>query len=331
MSSVSPRELIYILSLSASLVAVILLTMAAYHLVFEPVRQRRRVNRRLQEGGEEYLRRVQILKERSGNPTDRRLKVFQKILGTERLAKLQRHMLQADIYLDIPTFFLRILLLAVLGFLVGFFVLRSALIGLGLGSSIFMLPFFFMSWKRRKKAEKFEIQMPDAMELLSRSLRAGHTLPSAIELLGEEMGDPMGTEMKIVYEEQRFGISMSEALFQMLQRVDSMDLRYFVSAVLIQQDTGGNLAELMENIARIIRNRINFRAKVRGLTAIGRLSAKVMIVVPILAFFALMVVAHQYETVLITTSTGRQMLAAGIVMLVIGSYMLKKIIDSVEA
>ena len=87
----------------------------------------------------------------------------------------------------------------------------------------------------------------------------------------------MGTEMMIVYEEQRFGISMSEALFRMLQRVDSIDLRYFVSAVLIQQETGGNLAELMENIAHIIRSRLNFRAKVRGLTAIGRLSAKIMV------------------------------------------------------
>lgn len=329
--SISPRDLLYILSLSASLVAVILLTMAAYYLVFEPVRQRRRVNRRLEEGGEEYLRRVRILKERSGNTTDWRLKVLQKILGAERLNKFQRRMLQADIYLDMPTFLVRILFLASLGFLVGSFMLKNALVGLCLGFGIFVLPFFFINWKRRKKAEKFEIQMPDAMELLSRSLRAGHTLPSAIELLGEEMGDPMGTEMKIVYEEQRFGISMSEALFQMLQRVDSMDLRYFVSAVLIQQDTGGNLAELMDNIARIIRNRINFRAKVRGLTAIGRLSAKVMIVVPILAFFALMVVAHKYEHVLITTSTGRQMLMAGVVMLIIGSYLLKKIIDSVEA
>jgi tight adherence protein B len=329
--SVSTSDLFYVLSLSASLVAVILLTMAAYYLVVEPVRQRRRVNRRLQESGEEYLRRVKILKERSGNLTDGRLKVFEKILGAERLARIQRQMLQADIYLDIPTFLIRVFLLGFLGFLVGFFGFRSALLGLLLGSGISLLPFCFMSWKGRRKAQKFEVQMPDAMELLSRSLRAGHTLPSAIELLGEEMADPMGTEMKIVYEEQRFGISMTEALFQMLQRVDSMDLRYFVSAVLIQQDTGGNLAELMENIARIIRNRINFRAKVRGLTAIGRLSAKVMIVVPILAFFALMVVAHQYETVLITTATGRQMLVAGIVMLFIGSYMLKKIIDSVEA
>ena len=329
--NVSPGDLLYVVSLSASLVAVILLTVAAYNLLFEPVRQRRRVNRRLQEGGQEHLRRIKILKERSENHGDWRLKAFQKILGGRRLAKLQRHMLQADIYLDIPTFFLRLFLMAVPGFLVGFFLLRSALAGLCLGFGIFVLPFFYLRWKRRKKAEKFELQMPDAMELLSRSLRAGHTLPSAIELLGEEMGDPMGTEMKIVYEEQRFGISMSEALFHMLQRVDSMDLRYFVSAVLIQQDTGGNLAELMENIARIIRNRINFRAKVRGLTAIGRLSAKVMIAVPILAFFALMVAAHQYEEVLITTSTGQRMLAAGVVMIVIGSFMLKKIIESVEA
>ncbi len=106
--------------------------------------------------------------------------------------------------------------------------------------------------------------MPDAMELLARSLRAGHALPAAIELVGEEIAEPMGTEMMIVYEEQQFGISMSEAFAHLLERVESMDLRYFVAAVSIQQETGGNLAELMESIAAVIRSRLNFKSKVRA-------------------------------------------------------------------
>ncbi len=116
----------------------------------------------------------------------------------------------------------------------------------------------------------------------------------------------------------------------MLERVDSLDLKYFVSAVLIQQETGGNLAELMENIANVIRNRLNFKSKVRGLTAMGRISTTIMIVVPIVAFFLLMVVAHEYEKALMQTSTGRTMLMAGVGCVLIGGFMLKKLINSVE-
>jgi tight adherence protein B len=144
------------------------------------------------------------------------------------------------------------------------------------------------------------------------------------------MEDPMAAEMGIAYEEQKFGISVAEALLHTLERVDSMDLNYFVAAVLIQQETGGNLAELMENIAHVIRSRLNFKAKVRGLTAMGRLSTIIMVIVPIVIFFVLMLVANKYERVLVETSTGRTMLMAGVVSLLIGGYLLKKLINSVE-
>jgi tight adherence protein B len=144
------------------------------------------------------------------------------------------------------------------------------------------------------------------------------------------MEDPMAAEMGIAYEEQKFGISVADALVHTLERVDSMDLNYFVAAVLIQQETGGNLAELMENIAHVIRSRLNFKAKVRGLTAMGRLSTIIMVIVPIVIFFVLMLVAHTYEKVLVETSTGRTMLMVGVVSLLIGGYLLKKLINSVE-
>jgi tight adherence protein B len=117
----------------------------------------------------------------------------------------------------------------------------------------------------------------------------------------------------------------------MLERVASMDLSYFVGAVLIQTDTGGNLAELMENIARVIRSRLNFKSKVRSLTAMGRITTNIMIIAPILAFCALMTIGHEYEKVIIETSTGRTMLVAGIVFIFIGAFMLKKMIRAVES
>jgi tight adherence protein B len=134
----------------------------------------------------------------------------------------------------------------------------------------------------------------------------------------------------IVYEEQQFGISMSEAFTHLMERVESMDLRYFVAAVLIQQETGGNLAELMENIAAVIRSRLNFKSKVRSLTAMGRISTTIMIIAPVVAFFGMMLVAYEYEKELLYTSAGRTMLMAGVALVLLGSYMLKKIIQAIE-
>jgi tight adherence protein B len=252
-------------------------------------------------------------------------------LGEKRLLKLRTWMMQADLHQDPGTFLRRSLYLVMAGFLAGTWWFRNPLLGLFLGGGLAFIPFFYLRWKRQGKTRQFETQMPDAMELLARSLRAGHTLPSALELLGEEMEHPMGTEMGIAYEEQQFGISTPDALLHMLERVESIDLRYFVAAVLIQQETGGNLAELMENIAQVIRSRLNFKSKVRSLTAMGRISTTIMIITPIIVFFGLMVVANQYEKVLVFTSVGRTMLVAGIFLVCFGGFLLKRIINAVEA
>ena len=314
--------------LSAVLVAVILLVMAIYQIFIEPSRRRRKISQRLSQG--EHFRRIQILKERSSNQAGWYQILLKKVLGPNRLARLQTRMLQADIYRKPGTFLSWVSLGALGGFGIGFWALSSILLGLVIGGGVGVLPFLYLKWRRTNKTLQFEKQMPDAMELLARSLRAGHTLPSAIELLGEEMGDPMGTEMNIAYEEQKFGISISDSFTHMLERVHSQDLSYFVSAVLIQQETGGNLAELMETIAHVVRGRLNFKAKVRGLTAMGRLSNTIMIAVPIVVFFVLMVIAPQYEKALVNTSTGRTMLLGGVVLAGLGYYALRKIINSVE-
>jgi tight adherence protein B len=331
MSFISLRDFWYAVILSVVLVAMILAVLAIYQFFVEPVRKRRKVSRRLSEGYEKRLELINILKEGSAEPTGLWPKLLARVLGKQRLASLKSWMMQADVHEPPEKLILRNLTLSFIVFIGGVLVLKSFPVGLLLGCGVGAVTFFYLGRKRKIKTRKFEAQMPDGMELLARSLRAGYALPAAIELVGEEVPEPMGTEMVIVHEEQQFGISMSEAFSHLLERVESMDLRYFVAAVLIQQETGGNLAELMENIAAVIRSRLNFKSKVRGLTAMGRISTNLMIVVPVLAFFGLMLVAYEYEKILIHTSIGRTMLMAGVALVLMGSYMLKKIISAVEA
>lgn len=330
MQNMTRGDFLYAVILALVLVAIILLIMAIYQFLIEPARKRQKVNQRLSDGYQERLQQIRILKERVEKPAGWWSKLLKSVLGEKRLARLRTHMLQADMHQD-PGAFIRLsLYIVAMGLVIGFFVMNNPILGLILGAALGTVPFFYLGWRRKKKTKQFETQMPDAMELLARSLRAGHTLPSALQLIGTEMESPMGAEMGIAYEEQQYGISTSEAMVHMLERVDSLDLKYFVSAVLIQQETGGNLAELMDNIARVIRSRLNFKAKVRGLTAMGRLSTAIMIIVPIVIFFALMLIANQYEKVLVETSTGRTMLTAGVVFILIGGYVLRKLINSVE-
>jgi tight adherence protein B len=330
MSIIGLKDLWYAMVLSAILVAVILLFLAIYQFLIEPKRRQRKINRRLKEGYEKRLEKIQILKEESEAMTGWWAKLLKVLLGQNRIVRLRTLILQADVHQDPATFLKRAFILVLAGVITGYLVV-SLPAGLLIGAGLGVIPFFHLQWKRRAKTKNFERLMPDAMELLARSLRAGHTLPSAIELLGEEMESPMGTEMAIAHEEQQFGLSISDVLLHLLERVESMDLRYFVAAVLIQQDTGGNLAELMENIAKVIRNRLNFKSKVRSLTAMGRISTTIMIIAPIVTFFALMLVASHYEKVLIESRMGRGMLLAGIIFVFIGGYSLKRMMQNVES
>ncbi|MCL4500306.1 MAG: type II secretion system F family protein [Deltaproteobacteria bacterium] len=330
MWNITFKDFWYAATLAAILVAVILLMVAVYQLVIVPSRKRAKVSRRLKEGAQHKLLAIQILKEQAADRHVGWEKLLATLIGPNRLAKLRVRMQQADIHYGPGIFVRRSFYLVGLGLVVGGWALHSWFLGVLLGCGLGAVPFFFIKRKSERKTKKFEAQMPDAMELLARSLRAGHTLPSAIELTGEQMDNPMGAEMTIAYEEQQFGLSTSEVLLHMLDRVDSMDLRYFVAAVLIQQETGGNLAELMENIAMVIRSRLNFKSKVRSLTAMGRISTTIMIIAPIAAFMALMLVAHTYEKALLETSAGKTMLMTGGVLVFIGAYFLKKMIKAVE-
>ncbi|MCL6622906.1 MAG: type II secretion system F family protein [Syntrophobacterales bacterium] len=328
--AVTPRDLWYALGLAALFVAVLFLLSAVYVLVWEPLRQRRKVAKRLEESSDAYMRRVQLIKARQEDQTSPGLNLMRLMLGKDRLLRLQRQMLQADVYRSPAEFLGLVALLFFSGLLLGAVFLKSLLFGLLLGLFLAFLPVFWLRQKRKHKATKVEAQLPDAMEILARSLRAGHTLPSAVELLGQEMDHPLGTEFRIAYEEQRFGLSMTEALENILERVDIRDLKYFVTAVLIQTDTGGNLAEIVEKIAHLIRARLNFKLKIRSLTAEGRLSAIVLSVLPIFVFLGMTLIKYEYEMALFFEPVGRVMLLLALILLITGSWIMHRLIQAVE-
>jgi tight adherence protein B len=330
MAEFTVRDLWYALTLSGVFVGLLILLWAGFTLFIEPIRQRRKISRRLSESTVEYMRRVQILKARlDGKPTPM-MAVLGIIVGTNRIASLQQRMLQADIYRGPGSFLGIVFLLGGVGFLLGFVILRSLLLGLLFTGIMTTLPFLYLRHKRTQKALLVEKQMPDTMELLARSLRAGHTLPSAVELAGEEVDHPLGTELRIAYEEQRFGLAMHEALSNMLERIDSQDLRYFVTAVIIQSETGGNLVEIMEKIGHVIRGRLNLKSKIRALTAEGRLSGVLLTFLPVVAFFLLITFRYNYESVLLTHKLGQKILLAGVLLLSVGGFFMRKLIQAVE-
>jgi tight adherence protein B len=327
---ITARDIQLALGFSGLLLAVILFLLAINSFWIEPWKKRRKVSRRLAEASYQHLEHIRLLKEKSESRSERLAGIF----GTRAqhlVIKIQGQLLKADIFWDPLSFIGLALILGAAGFCIGIFGVRSSFVAILLGCVTALIPYWHLRRKRKRKTLQFEAQLPEAMELLSRSLHAGHTLPSAMELLSSEMAPPVGTEMMIAFEEQRFGIGIDDSLVHMVARVDSRDLKYFVTAVLIQHETGGNLVELVEKIGHIIRARLNFKIKIRALSADGRLSALVLTILPIFMFFLLLLVKPDYEAALINEPFGRTLLGGSIVLILLGVYVLRKMIKSIEA
>jgi tight adherence protein B len=315
----------YAVGLVAVFVTICLLASGINQFLLEPMRRRRHLDQRLKGNKREQEFRTQIFKAALETRKGLLVKWAERVAGWGRIESLQRQLLQADIYLTPNVFLTLVVALGGLGFVVGS-VLGNPGLSLALALVLGMLPILFLRWKRHRKTSKIERHMPDAMELLARSLRAGHTLQATLELVSQEIPAPLGKEMRITYEEQRLGLSMNQAFRRMGERVASRDLRYFVTAVLIQSETGGNLAEILENIGLIIRERLKLKGKVRGLTAEGRFSALVLGVLPVLTFLALFVINRKYVMVLFDDPLGIKILTVGIVNIILGAIVMKKMV-----
>ena len=192
---------------------------------------------------------------------------------------------------------------------------------------MFCLPWIWLYTKRATRLKRFAGQLPDALELVARALRAGHSLAAGMHVVAEEMPAPICKEFGRVYEEQNLGIPLEEALKGMCDRVPNLDLRFFVTSVAIQRQTGGDLAEILDRIGHVIRERFKILGQVKALTAEGRLSGVVLIALPIGLFFMMLWMKPDYIELLWKDPMGVKMSIGAIVLMILGAIAIKKIVD----
>lgn len=244
------------------------------------------------------------------------------------LAKsLQRALDQANIQLSAPQVLVNVSAISLVLTAALMFFRIPMLASMGIGVGVFVLPLMYLYRRRKKRMKKLVNQLPDVFEMLSQALRAGHSLASGMQLISRELPDPAGTEFGRVFHEQNLGLKIEDALRNMADRIDILDVRFFVTAVLIQRQTGGDLAEVLDKIGKVIRSRLELFGKVQALTAEGRLSGYVLLALPIIVFMVMLQVNRNYAMMLFTTDMGRMMLTAAAVMQIMGWLMIKKIVN----
>lgn len=196
-----------------------------------------------------------------------------------------------------------------------------------LGLLLTPLPFMFFYMKRKARLAKFAKQLPEALELISRALRAGHSLAAGFKLCADEMGLPISTEFERCYEAQNLGQPLEDAIEEMTDRVPNLDLRFFATAVILQRQTGGDLAEILDKIGHLVRERYKIYGMIQALTGEGRLSGAVLLALPPVLAITMWRLNPGYLSMLFTDPMGHQMLAAGVVLQILGAIVIKKIIN----
>jgi tight adherence protein B len=189
-----------------------------------------------------------------------------------------------------------------------------------------ILPYVYVMRERSKRLGSFEEQFPEALEFLARAMRAGHAFSIALEMLSEESPQPLGSEFRKVYNEHNLGLPIETALTNLTDRVPLLDVKFFVSAVLLQRETGGNLAEILTKLAFVIRERFKLKGQVRAASAHGRITGSILTLMPVVLMFGLMVVAPSYLKGMADDDDGRLIIAAAIGMIIIGHFVIRKIV-----
>ena len=233
---------------------------------------------------------------------------------------------QAGIPQPMGFFLLLSLVLAGTGFIAGSWLTSSHLVAVLLAALLGVSPFFYILSKRKRRRAKFERQLPEALDLMARALKAGHAFTGGLKMVADEMDDPMGTEFDKTLGEINFGMEVSEALKNFSLRVDCPDLRFFVISIIIQRETGGNLAEILENISYLIRERFKLHGRIRVLSAEGKFSAIVLIALPFLVASILGFMNPDYLGVLIADPIGNFMVGFAAVMMALGILVMKKMV-----
>jgi tight adherence protein B len=242
-------------------------------------------------------------------------------------SRLERILDHAGLTISATRFTLYALLVMAPGFCVAYLLTES--LGYSCTAMIVLMLALTIIVKQleKQRLKKFTGQLPEVLSMISRSLRAGHSMTSAIELVGTEVADPAGELFRIAFEQQKLGVRTIDTLNSMAHRFESLDLRFFITAVSINSEVGGNLAEVLDKLAETIRERLKIRHKVSVITAQGRLSGYVLGVLPLVAFLGMTVLMPGYEEELLREKQGQQMLIGAMGLQVIGFFVIRKIIN----
>lgn len=247
--------------------------------------------------------------------------------GNEAALKLQLMLEQAKVGWTVGRFFFYSACLMLVGAIIGNWWIPVGFVGWIPGLVLGLGPLCWIAYQRAQRFRRFNELLPDAIDLIARSLRAGHSLPSALVTVGEELAEPLGPAFQHCADEMSFGLPFREAMHNMFRRFPLQDLNFLISAILVQRETGGNLAELLDKAAAVLRARITLQQKVRVHTAQGRMTGAILIALPFVAFVLLNLVKPGYTAPLFETETGHKLVIGTLVSITFGALVIRKIIQ----
>ena len=248
------------------------------------------------------------------------------LLRLEPASKLRKLIADAGLTWSVGRLVAGSALAAVLILWLGRFFFPNPIVVPVVAAAVFLGPYIYLVFKKSQRLNKFGSQLPDAMDLISRALRAGHSLTAAMDLVAQEIAAPLGPEFRRVFDEQNLGLPQREALLNLTERVPLPDLRFLIAAILIQRETGGNLVEVLDKTAAVLRDRMRLQRQIRVFTAQGRLTGWILTLLPVIMFFLLSAVNPTYMNNLVSDPLGVKMMIAGVVLMVIGGLVIRKII-----
>ena len=234
---------------------------------------------------------------------------------------------QANVKYPLGVFILSSMVIGLTGYLSGFLIFRNYVSACATGLFICGIPFYYLLLKKKIRIEKFQRQFPEGLELIARALKAGHAITSGMALAAEEFDDPLGGEFSLVIDEINFGSSITDALKNFAERIGCLEVKYFVVSLIIQRESGGNLAEIIENIAHVIRERFKLQGKIRALSGEGKISAIILIALPMIVITAFKFMNPGYINELFSHPLGRLMTLIAGIMMTLGVLVMKKMIN----
>jgi len=315
------------LSVAFLFILVLLASFAAVMFVTRPTVEEKRVRQRLDDiavGKVDGIDEPDLLRQISYSDVALLDNLFRKVGFTRRLRST---IAQANSSWTVGRLIATTLLIFAVSAWLATVLVPSAILGLTLAAGLALLPYISVVVQRRRRLHKFEETLPDAIDLMSRGLRAGHSVGATIEMVSQEVADPTGSEFRKTFEQQNFGLPFREALEDLARRVPLPDLQFMVTAILVQKETGGNLAEILDKTGNVIRERARLKGQLQVYTAQGRLTSWILGLLPFIMFVLLSLVNPNYTRVLVEDPLGQQLVMVGMALMVLGFYVIRRIVD----